>query len=320
MANSQREEGVMRLLHRAGSHFPLILLLSAAAPAIAHNGPNDEKAGKAATPPAATPAKTQRPAKAPDIVGGTPAGPNDNPFQVGLLRKDQLGNVAAQFCGGSLIAPTLVVTAAHCGYHKKTSGGPTVRWEPGEVQVLVGTRSLLQGGVRLNVVSIKQHPNYDPATQDYDVALWKLASPAAGIPLARLAVSDGVPGNMLLVTGWGATSDGGTDSPVLLKVSVPIVSHQTCSAALGPTITPRMLCAGFSSGGRDSCQGDSGGPATRGTGNMMLTGVVSWGNGCARSNSYGVYARVSDPSIRDFILGGLTKPKPSPASKKRRAK
>ncbi|WP_162094795.1 serine protease [Pseudomonas chlororaphis] len=236
------------------------------------------------------------------IVGGTTAGPNDNPFQVGLLVKAVGDNFKAQFCGGSLIAPDVIVTAAHCNYYQQTKNGPKLLWKPSEVQVLTGTRNLNQGGVRRDVTAIWQHPSYMANGKNYDVAVWKLSTQVQGIPFAQLATSDGTVGSELLVTGWGATGEGKGSSPVLLKVSVPVVSHETCEAAYAPSsITPQMLCAGFGPGGKDSCQGDSGGPATRSRDNMTLTGIVSFGRGCARPDIYGVYTRVSDPEIRDFI-------------------
>ena len=236
------------------------------------------------------------------IVGGTTAGPNDNPFQVGLLVKSEADNFRAQFCGGSLVAPDIVVTAAHCNYYQESERSPLKRWENRQVQVLTGTRSLRGGGERLDVTDIVQHTSYKPNEKGYDVAVWKLATPAQDIPLAQLATSDGTVGSELLATGWGATASKGTKSPELLKVSVPIVSHSTCEAAYPGKITPQMLCAGFAAGGKDSCQGDSGGPATRGQGAMTLTGIVSWGFDCAQPGKYGVYTRVSDPTIREMTI------------------
>jgi len=298
----------MLSLRRTGSRFSLVFLLFIAAPAVAQNGSDSGPASKPTPQGAFILDEPRDRANAPLIVGGTPAGPTDNPFQVGLLKKRVPDNFSAQFCGGTLIAPDVIVTAAHCGYYQKTRNGPLIALRADEVQVLTGTRSLSQGGVRREVVSIWLHPNYNPDNHDYDVAVWKLQSRAEGIPLASLAVSDGIPGSGLLVTGWGHTSEGGTGSAVLLKISVPVVSHEACSALykkFNREVTPRMLCAGFKAGGKDSCQGDSGGPATRGTGSTILTGVVSWGEGCAQPDRYGVYARVSDPSIRDFIRGHL---------------
>jgi secreted trypsin-like serine protease len=289
---------------RARLLLPLMLLAAAAAAAAAAQRASDkDAAGKPGHPPIVVLDELRTATSHLEIVNGTPAGPSDNRFQVGLLVKNIPENFYAQFCGGSLIAPDVVVTAAHCNYYQTTQGGPLIAWQAAEVQVLTGARSLQTGGVRRDVTAIWQHPKYTPSNQDYDVAVWKLASRTEGIPSALLATSDGTAGSALLVTGWGTTSEGGEKSAILLKVSVPIVSHQACSDAYEgeASITPRMLCAGFATGGKDSCQGDSGGPATRGAGDTVLTGIVSWGFGCARDGRYGVYTRVSDPEIQAFI-------------------
>jgi secreted trypsin-like serine protease len=227
----------------------------------------------------------------PRIVGGSVAGAGDNPFQVALLTKNIANNFDAQFCGGTLVKPNVVVTAAHCSDFVSA----------GQVQVLTGTRNLDGSGTRRNVTRITIHPNWNPGTFNADVAVWQLSSSANGIPLATLASTDGAVGTNLLVTGWGALSEGGSFPINLRKVLVPLASRTNCNDAnsYNGDITGNMLCAGRDSGGIDSCQGDSGGPLTRGS---ALTGIVSWGTGCARRNLFGVYTRVSSPTIRNFII------------------
>jgi secreted trypsin-like serine protease len=230
------------------------------------------------------------------IVGGSVAGAADNPFQVALLNKSVANNFDAQFCGGTLVKPNVVVTAAHCSDFVTA----------GQVQVLTGTRNLDGTGVRRNVTRIAIHPSWNAGTFDYDVAVWTLSSSASGIPLASLASADPAVGTNLLVTGWGALTEGGSFPINLRKVSVPLANRTNCNDAnsYNGDITARMLCAGLDAGGKDSCQGDSGGPLARGS---VLTGIVSWGDGCARRNKFGVYTRVSNASVRNFIVnqGGL---------------
>lgn len=230
----------------------------------------------------------------PRIVGGSVAGAADNRFQVALLTKSVANNFNAQFCGGTLVKANMVVTAAHCSDFVTA----------GQVQVLTGTRNLDGTGVRRNVTRIAIHTGWNPSTFDNDVAVWQLSTSATGIPLATLATTDGTVGANLLVTGWGALTEGGSFPINLRKVSVPLFNRTDCNDAnsYNGDITARMLCAGRTSGGIDSCQGDSGGPLTRGTGNTILTGIVSWGIGCARPNLPGVYTRVSNTSIRNFII------------------
>ena len=89
-------------------------------------------------------------------------------------------------------------------------------------------------------------------------------------------------------------------------VDVPVASTANCndSNSYAGQISPRMFCAGLDQGGKDSCQGDSGGPLTRNTGGgfTVLTGIVSWGEGCARADKFGVYTRIANPAIRKFIV------------------
>ena len=229
----------------------------------------------------------------PKIVGGTVAGAADNPFQVALLQKNISNSRQAQFCGGTLVKANVVVTAAHCSDFLSVA----------QVQVLTGTRRLDGTGTRRDVASIKVHPNWNPQTFNNDVAVWKLSSEVTGITFATLATDDGAVGANLLATGWGTLNEGGALPIDLMKVEVPLVDRSNCNDAnsYNGAITDAMLCAGRDQGGKDTCQGDSGGPLTRGAGNTVLTGITSWGIGCARPNYYGVYTRVSQAGIRTFI-------------------
>jgi trypsin len=235
----------------------------------------------------------------PRIVGGAPATEFQNPFQVALLLSGVADNADAQFCGGTLLGPHHVVTAAHCSDFVTA----------GQVQVLTGTRRLDGTGTRVNVTAIAIHPNWNATTFNNDVAVWTLAADQTQL-LAELANQDGPVGGQMLVTGWGDTSQGGTGTIALEGVQVPLVDEANCNDAnsYNGQITDRMICAGLEGGGQDSCQGDSGGPLTRGLNNAVLTGIVSWGSGCAQPNLYGVYTRVSAPAIRQFIEGIVPSP------------
>ncbi len=230
------------------------------------------------------------------IVGGSVAPNATHKFQVGLLTKNVADNFNAQFCGGTLISANFIVTAAHC------SDSST----PSQVQVLTGTQDLDGTGVRRNVVAIHIHPNWNPNTFDNDVSVWELETSTSGIPFATLASADPAVGEKLKVTGWGALTEGGNFPSNLRQVDVPLVSRANCNDAnsYSGDITKRMICAGLDAGGKDSCQGDSGGPLTDnlGAGFKVLTGIVSFGTGCARPNLHGVYTRVSNSSIRNFII------------------
>jgi secreted trypsin-like serine protease len=226
----------------------------------------------------------------PRVVGGTRTTISEHPWQVALIRAATAEPRRDQFCGGALIAPDVVVTAAHC------VDNPTVRLDAGRLDVVAGTTTYQTGGERLDVMSIFVHPQWNSTTMDNDIAVLKLNGRSRlGRPVA-LSTQTVQPGAQVTVTGWGATAEGASGSRNLLMASFPVVDTATCNQpeSYAGSITDRMMCAGTRDGGIDSCQGDSGGPLTLGTGpNAPLVGVVSWGEGCARRLKYGVYARLS---------------------------
>jgi secreted trypsin-like serine protease len=247
----------------------------------------------------------------PRIIGGTNAAGHAYPFVVSLEYKTD----SDQFCSGSLISPTKVLTAAHCVKENKT------------VQVRLGTnnKNKLAGQV-IEVAEQLPHPKFDDTTLDYDVAVFTLASPAKlsdnvnviaiPQPCSSLSCVTGLakPNTLVRVAGWGAMSPNGakkSKSLDLNEVDVPIVSNAVCKKAMqyDGDITNRMICAGFSEGGKDSCIGDSGGPLFSYMANAragLQTGIVSWGdNWCGRANSYGVYTRISDVEINSFIKSNI---------------
>jgi len=218
----------------------------------------------------------------PKIVGGEEATPGEFPFMVSLRRYNQ------HWCGGSVVDDHYILTAAHC-----TSGASA-----SQLQVTMGLhhQSNQTGTQTLQVTEVINHPNYNSGTMANDIALLKVDQPIASsydrIELAD--ASDVYAGRQTTVIGWGRLSEGGTSSSTLQKVNVPMVSLATCRSAYGTgSIHEHNVCAGLAEGGKDSCQGDSGGPLfVEQNGSFRQLGIVSWGEGCARPNRYGVYTGV----------------------------
>ena len=247
------------------------------------------------------------------IVGGTESTSGQWSWMVALSTSSKRADlVKDQFCGGSLIDRGWVVTAAHCVVNEAG-----VILLPNQLHAFVGEWDLRNSSGSYSAIEkIIVHPNYNRLALDNDVALLKLSSPLpvdavtldliSNNAVTELNARSNDLDNDVQVLGWGDTEvyDPAIESTfpdVLHEVNLPLVSNATCSDVMGGQITDNMLCAGLISGGYDSCQGDSGGPMvfTDSSNQPYLAGVISWGNGCAEANSYGVYARIEN--MRDWL-------------------
>lgn len=225
-------------------------------------------------------------ANIPFIVGGEQASPGEVPFMVSL----QSGG--RHFCGGSLIKKNWVLTAAHCVRGQSTRG----------LTAVVGAYKLGQA-VQAETFQIEKaviHPSYSGSNNDF--ALLKISGQSRGqiIELNKSQLNVPTQGSPLVAVsaGFGYIKENGWNvEKTLRKVNLPLVTQQECNRAYNGRITDQMICAGVPQGGIDTCQGDSGGPLylkrSQSQGGAILIGVVSWGEGCARPNKYGVYSRVS---------------------------
>ncbi|KAJ6624465.1 Trypsin-2 [Pseudolycoriella hygida] len=194
-------------------------------------------------------------------------------------------------CGGSIVTTKRIVTASHC----------TVNINPNTLSIRAGSADTDDGGEIVAVTQYVNHELFNSKILDNDISVVYIErelvmGPAISVielPMQDAEIAEGV---VATVAGWGDMCENCTSISHLQYVDLPVLTNENCNSMYIDRITTGMLCAGFAEGGRDACQGDSGGPLTVGN---VLVGVVSWGDGCARPNSPGVFTRVA--TYRNWI-------------------
>ncbi|KXJ30165.1 Chymotrypsin-C [Exaiptasia diaphana] len=237
------------------------------------------------------------------VVAGDNAVPNSWPWQISLQRKSPY-NSWFHTCGGSLISPEYIVTAAHCVMSES---------RPEQYRVVVGEhdRKKNDGEVNIGVHSIHSHEGFSMKHLKNDIALIRLNKPVilndrVGTVCLPAKDSKVAVGKKCFITGWGRTVGGGKTATILQQAEMPVSSHADCAKAnkaIAPVDEKSMVCAGYAKQGVhiSGCQGDSGGPfVCEENGKWVLRGAVSWGNPkCLAESTYTVFARVS--SYIDWI-------------------
>lgn len=226
------------------------------------------------------------------IVNGQPAAECDWKWQVGLRSFWPL----PASCGGMLISPEWVLTAAHCVGSMSinvVAGKYNLYWSDDSEQSVWSDEVI-------------RHPAYSSSTMEWDIALIHLATPVemtecVGTVCLPRRGEDVAPGSKCWITGWGTLSSGGLIQPRHLQEGeVTVLSNQECQDTSYPAdqIRDSMLCAqGQNADGSivDACQGDSGGPLVCQDGESWgIFGATSWGRGCAGADYPGVWARVHE--------------------------
>ncbi|MFH8895684.1 trypsin-like serine protease [Streptomyces coeruleorubidus] len=257
----------------------------------------------------------------PKVIGGNETTITSAPWMTQLHYYDDRGTSSTGddigfFCGGAVVAPTKILTAAHCvkGYDWHANGAVVT----GTSQLPSADGTDLHGGTVTGVWRQWNHPSYNATTIDNDIAVLTLPVPVKATPIRMTTSGDTTSyqaGTSAKVYGWGRTSStSDAISETLKTATLPVQSDTTCAGAYGSDfVKGHMVCAGNPATGSDTgttsaCNGDSGGPLVV---NNRIVGVVSWGvTDCVAKGAYSVFSKVSSyvgatyPRVDDTNVSG----------------
>ncbi|KAM8974930.1 coagulation factor X [Pelodytes ibericus] len=234
------------------------------------------------------------------IVGGRECKFGECPWQAVLVSEEN-----EAFCGGTILTPQFILSAAHCmnqtKYFKVVVGELNINKKEGTESIHKVERIII-------------HPKFVRLTYDYDIAVIKLKEvinftdniiPAC-IPDPDFADQVLMNEPQAMISGFGRIHERGVQATKLQMLNIPYVKRQRCKESSKFVITDNMFCAGYDKKVKDACQGDSGGPhVTPFKDTYFVTGIVSWGEGCAQEGKYGVYTKVSN--LYKWLRGVLKK-------------
>ena len=257
------------------------------------------------------------------IVGGSDASPGEYPF-VAHITIDRIAQ-----CTGTLVTPTHVVTAAHCGTLTPTGYTSVPLGQPGQlVELSIGAHktptSYIDAGYNGEsdgeehvAKKVTVNPGYLGINAvSHDVAVIELDRPSAKTPVKIASAGERslwTAGTLATIVGFGRLESGGDTPDVLQEARVPIIDDATAAdaypylvegvdALFGGFEPGTQLAAGYKQGGVDTCQGDSGGPLlVSSSSGWRLVGDTSYGRGCAEPDTPGIYGRVADTTLRTWL-------------------
>ncbi|KAL0275132.1 UNVERIFIED_CONTAM: hypothetical protein PYX00_003089 [Menopon gallinae] len=222
------------------------------------------------------------------VVAGRMADIDEFPYQAVIERPGRT------HCGASVIAPRVLLTAAHC--LNPVWGKPTISEK--EMWVRLGSNTSLVGGRVYHIERAVPHEKYKPKSSDdeYDIALIFLKEQIAfgpNVKMIRLPTRPAKVGDLAYVTGYGRQELRSSDQMrQLMAIEIPILKNKVCNEIIkifNKQISDTLLCAGRKTGHADACLGDSGGPMVV---DDVIVGITASGFGCGRQGIPGIYTRV----------------------------